>query len=498
MALSYRILIRIFVYLFALGGFTYVFADPDLWGHIKFGEEVWLDKAIPSIDKYSYTAEGATWSNHEWFSEITFYLIYFNFGSTGLLIFKMVLGLFIIHLLSSYYFSHEKNIPAYVLYFSLLTPIFALRDFVRPQMFTFLFTAFLVVILYRFYDGNRRVLFWTPLLFVFWINSHGGAVAGICIFGMVTAVELVRGFFNGEKQGRQLLPFFILSCLALLVNPYGYNLLLFFLETIPKPRAIVEWTPIPIFDTSFLSFKIFVLLFLLSLIYRGPRKRPWEIIMVSCGIFYAFRHHRHVAIAGILMTPYLLLQLAHFFNHFADLSSRLTQKGHALLKLALFIGIVLLSYNHFDKLRANNFQVRVFPAKVPMYAVRFMQENNINGKIMVPFGWGEYVIWKLPESRVSMDGRFRTVYSDSISHANNVFHSGAKGWEQTLEDYPPDIILTMRNNRELEQSQAWQKIYEDPIARIFIRKSDPPNAWLKIFQDKQLIRNNTMMSEEFP
>ena len=64
-----------------------------------------------------------------------------SFGSTGLLIFKMALGLGIIHLLSSYYFSHEKNIPAYVLYFSLLTPIFALRDFVRPQLFTFLFTT---------------------------------------------------------------------------------------------------------------------------------------------------------------------------------------------------------------------------------------------------------------------------------------------------------------------------------------------------------------------
>jgi len=494
----YRILIRIFVTLFALNGFTYVFADPDLWGHIKFGEEIWLDKAIPATDSYSYTAEGATWINHEWLSEIILFFVYASFGSTGLLVFKMMLGLGIIHLLSSYYFSHEKNIPAYVLYFSLLTPIFALRDFVRPQLFTFLFTTILVVILYRFFHGNRRVLFWTPLLFVLWINSHGGAVAGICIFGLVTAVELVRGFFSGEKTGKQLLPFFMLSCFALLVNPSGYKLLLFFVETIPKPRAIVEWLPIPIFDTSYLSFKILVFLFVLSLFFQGPKKRPWEIIMITGGIFYAFRHHRHVVIAAILMTPYLLTQLANFMDMFSNVASNLTHKSHALIKGIVLMAMVLVVYNHFDKLSANNFQVRVFPVKVPMYAVRFLQENNINGKIMVPFGWGEYLIWKLPESRVSMDGRFRTVYPDKISHANNVFHSGATGWKQTLAEYPPDIILTVRNNLQLEQAQSWQKIYEDPIARIFIRKSIPPSPWLKNFQEQKLIRNNTVMSEEFP
>ena len=85
-----------------------------------------------------------------------------------------------------------------------------------------------------------------------------------------------------------------------------------------------------------------------------------------------------------------MTQLANFMELFSNVASNLTHKGHALIKGILLMAMALVIYNHFDKLSANNFQVRVFPVKVPMYAVRFLQENNINGKILLPFAWGEY------------------------------------------------------------------------------------------------------------
>ena len=84
-------------------------------------------------------------------------------------------------------------------------------------------------------------------------------------------------------------------------------------------------------------------------------------------------------------------------------------------------------------------------------------------------------------------------------HANNVFHSGATGWKQTLAELSAGYNSNGAKQSAIGASTIeWQKIYEDPIARIFIRKSDPPSPWLKNFQDQELIRNNTMMSEEFP
>ena len=34
-----------------------------------------------------------------------------------------------------------------------------------------------------------------------WVNSHGGVVAGLGIFGMITAVEVIRCYKTGESRG---------------------------------------------------------------------------------------------------------------------------------------------------------------------------------------------------------------------------------------------------------------------------------------------------------
>ncbi len=78
---------------------TFVTADPDLWGHIKFGKDIWNAEAIPGVDIYSYTAYGRQWINHEWLSEVMMYLIFNILGSPGLLAGKTLVCFYIILLL---------------------------------------------------------------------------------------------------------------------------------------------------------------------------------------------------------------------------------------------------------------------------------------------------------------------------------------------------------------------------------------------------------------
>ena len=115
----YTLLFKILIFAYAFNQFSLITADPDLWGHLKFGEAAWVQKALPSTDPYSYTAQGLPWINHEWLAEIIYYLIYTALGSTGLLIFKLTLGLFILQLLASLYFSKENNPFIFLLTFIL-------------------------------------------------------------------------------------------------------------------------------------------------------------------------------------------------------------------------------------------------------------------------------------------------------------------------------------------------------------------------------------------
>ena len=64
------------LYALAFSQFALITADNDLWGHIKFGEELWNQQLYPTTNIYSYTAPDHTWINHEWLAELIVYLIY--------------------------------------------------------------------------------------------------------------------------------------------------------------------------------------------------------------------------------------------------------------------------------------------------------------------------------------------------------------------------------------------------------------------------------------
>ena len=76
--------------------FSYVTADPDLWGHVKFGKDLWETKTIVQTDLYSFTAHGQHWINHEWLAELIFYFIYDYLGDAGLLFSKLGIGLAVV------------------------------------------------------------------------------------------------------------------------------------------------------------------------------------------------------------------------------------------------------------------------------------------------------------------------------------------------------------------------------------------------------------------
>ncbi len=495
----YTLLICALVYIFSINAFSDIFADVDLWGHLKFGEEIISTKSIPQVNTFSYTAPDHPWINHELLAEIIFAFVYSLAGTTGLLILKLALGLGIIHILSGLYFSKSGNRLSYALHFLLLAPVFVTGFATRPQIFTYFFLALLVWILQKYFDGNHKVIFWTPLLMALWVNTHGGVVAGICIFGAVVFIEVLRRLLTGDGPIKALIAVFLVSCLALFANPYGYKIWLFFLETIPRDRPISEWAAVPPWGPRFYFFKVLVILFVISL-FSPAKKRIWEVTMIVLAIFYGFRHGRHTVLTGILMTPYLPLQLAALLETetFKRWRPKISSLGHTAVLFVLTVGVLSQAYFHYHKYKEVGFKIQINPEVYPLYAMNFLEANKIDGNILVFFDWGEYVINKRPASKVSIDGRLWTAYPDEVFRENLALRNGEKGWEEMLDKYPHDIILMDHINSDLENVAGWVKIYNDPIARIFIRKTDPPSPLLEKFYRREFIYPEAPLSWEFP
>ncbi len=495
-----RYAVCFFVYAFSAMAFSFLEADTDLWGHIQFGKEIWEKGFIPSVDSYSYTANGFPWINHEWLTEVLFYLIYLYFDSTGLLIFKLIVGFSVVWLLSNFYFSKEKNLFIYVLFFTLLTAVFTIRFATRPQILSLLFSAILIVSIYKYFDGNKKWLKTFPIIFVLWTNLHGGVLAGLGFFGCIVFVESIRSIFQKKSIDSTLCLIFTFSFCALFVNPYGYKLLLFFLETVSKPRDISEWKGLSLLDTKFIYFKAIAFFALVSFSSKR-RKEPWEIVVVLVSIYFAFSHVRHIAIASIFSSLFILFNLSEISRRFRFFQlgkkffeNRKTATVAVVLVVSLLqVGVVFQKY--FNK----DFKIVVNPLTFPVYAAQFMEKNQIDGNLLTPFDWGEYFIWKRPKSKVSIDGRFWTVYPNKTFVHFLVFEEGMPGWENILPLYPKtNVIVSSRKNGELQKLEGWALIFKGLIADIYIRKADPPTPLFKKYLNNELLIPKESPSLFFP
>src|SRR5216117_1154816 len=74
-------------------------ADPDLWGHVRYGQDVLATGRLPATATHTFTAVGHPWINHENVAEILFAAIANHAGGPGLMVLKDVLGLVVVALL---------------------------------------------------------------------------------------------------------------------------------------------------------------------------------------------------------------------------------------------------------------------------------------------------------------------------------------------------------------------------------------------------------------
>ena len=222
-------------------------ADPDLWGHVRFGQDIIAAGQLPTNDSYSFTSD-RPWINHEWLAEVLMAAAYAAGGARGLVALKALLAIGAIVLVTVLL---RQRVPegwhrAVLVAFTLLVGVAPLTRTMRPQVFSLVLFAALLVVISTAERSPRR--WWLPPMFLVWANLHGAWLVGAGILVVWTAIRFI------DKQSRpwrwHLVFVGLLSAAATLVNPYGLELWRFMFSTVGLERGdIVEWhaiTQLPI------------------------------------------------------------------------------------------------------------------------------------------------------------------------------------------------------------------------------------------------------------
>jgi hypothetical protein len=191
---------------------------------------------------------------------------------------------------------------------------------------------------------------------------------------------------------------------------------------------------------------------------------------------------------GIMVAPYLVFQISTLISEIQPRFPRLTFTRVSKNLIAIFLTSVVAYQTYVGTSRyvMANCNIIVDPGTYPVAATRFLQRNNVRGNLLLPFDWGEYAIWKLyPRCKVSIDGRFRTVYPESVIQDHFIAENDSARWRALIEKYPSDVLLTRQIpffQALIQQGGPWINVYSDPVSIVFLRNNQKNEDALQRFK----------------
>jgi hypothetical protein len=485
------------VLLLAVFQFSENTVDLDLWGHLVYGQHMLHSGAIPKTDIYSWTAQGQPWINHEWIAEIILAIFYTAWGGPGILLLKMVVGLaaFAVCLrLGAQSLSWPARFVAWA--FAALAVVEISYGFAaRPQIFTALFLSLELQWLQQIHSGQRLWLLALPGLFLAWINTHGGVLAGFGLLGLAAGTTTLQSLWNPTwgRSGRTVAAetavgqtwrtvlvlwlAVIVSGLAMLCNPWGAGLIRWLIGSVLWPRPqIAEWNPPPL-NGEHAAFFIVLALAVFSWAFTRRKRTWWELAVCAAFAYLGLRAVRNTPlfclVALALVPPHLASAVARFrqhFEHLEDLGRRADFQKFATGLLALIsVGIGVAT---FTLHKEHPLTMEVPRSEYPTGAVDFLREHQLHGRMLTFFDWGEMVIFELPGCPPSMDGRLDTCYSRALIDAHWKFYNGEPFDGNVLDVDQADLALLpadLAGTAALAQRPGWTVIYHDDLAAILVR-----------------------------
>jgi len=450
--------------------FTTNEADNDLWGHVRFGRDIIARGAVPRVDTYSYTAAGHAWFDHEWLAQVTMASAYTHAGAAGLLMWKLGLATATCALLFAM-MRRRTAMPELRGGLGLLTIAVLARGFaIRPQVVTYFAVALTLWLIDRYQCGRRRALWALPVLFLVWVNAHGGFVLGLAILGLFAGSECVRL----RRPAAPPVLAFAASVATTVLNPYGIELLAYIWGELSRPHPITEWQPVAAGDVSQLVFFAMLGLFVVTLPFlRDWRTQGWQVVLALITGGLALHAQRHTAVFALCAVTPLTAQLDAAARWLRERSRfTLSTASHHTITTGV-VGLALLQLV-LTALRwqRDGLAVVFDPAEYPVAAVQALRRSGATVNLAVPLDWGEYVLWHLaPRVRVSLDGRFATVFPDTVVEDNAEFFTGERGARGLLDHYATEAALvSVRSVPATLRDAAWERIYADDVAEIYARR----------------------------
>lgn len=451
--------------------FPKTIADPDLGWHLRNAEYMVHQHKFLRQDLFSSTTFGDPWMDHEWLSELPFYLGWKLSGMRGVFLATIVLIETV--LLGIFRLAYEHSGCAKSAFIvSVLAIVLASVSFgPRTLLFGWICLIAELMILLRFRNG-RDLTWLLPPLFMVWVNLHGSWMIGLVLLGLFVVCGLVGGEWGlvharcwSRRERQQLSRIIFLSVLALFINPYGWRLVFYPIDMAFRQKLnighIEEWRTL---DFHSPRGKIVLGIIAAAILLQLVRRRKWrldEICFVLVGIYAGLTYSRFLFLSAILFCPLLSSDLSGWMPYRAERDRPWLNAG---LMACCFVAIVL-QFPTEKQLQ------KVGCGQYPCEALNYLRNFHPEGKVFNDFRWGGYLIWNTPQIPVFIDSRV-DVFEHHGVFADYIHAVQLKDSLQILDQYKVRYVLFERNTPLtyfLAHVPGWKIDYQDSNTVLFER-----------------------------
>ncbi len=455
--------------------------DSDVWWHLRVGQWICENHAVPAHDPFSRYGQDKAWVAYSWLFETTLYGLCSWLGLAGVVVYRVVLSFAVTAALHRLVARREPRFLAAILLTGIgLLAVAVLFD-ERPWLFTILFTTLTLDVVLDLRDGRPNGPYWLlPFVYVLWANLHIQFVYGLGVLALACAApavdRLLRRGIPGEGAAtlgsagwRRLLVLTVLCLFATLLNPYHVRVYLVVWEYATQPgpfqlinelkslefRGPYDWATLALTGAAALAL--------------GRRRKigSFELLLLAASAGFSFRARRDlwfvvvVALGLLAGGPKVAVTDAQRF------------RWTPLLRVAwaaALAGLTVFAVWHEDlsevRLR------RTVAEKFPTAAADYVSEHGCAGPVFNHLNWGGYLIERWPNLLVSIDGR-TNLHGEERLQRNDDTWNGRPGWRDDPElasanlvigapSYPLVVLLRADDRFELA--------YEDRVAVVFIRR----------------------------
>jgi hypothetical protein len=381
----------------------------DLGRHVKSGEIIVNTGTIPRTNLFSYTHPDFPFVNHHWAAGVCYYVLHECAGFAGLRMLNVALELSTVGLLFGLAW-HGTRFELAVFAAILAEPLIGCRGEVRPEYFSYFFTALFLVLLWQYRQKklSGRWLWVLPVVELVWVNLHIFFPFGVLLVFLFLTDELFRA--DGERPRVRWLLAVGLACgVATLVNPWGIEGATYPLNILRNYGGVITenqptwkyWTKVA--EGPHFAFVFAVTIGAICWNLLLPERRDRQIALVLLFAFFSFLAWRYLR--GITVFGFMVLVLIPFFLHRSVVCQILdrTRKDFVVLALVAFGTLYFVAYP-YPWIYREAPGLGLEPGN--LHALNFYRKNELRGPIFNTYNIGNYLIYGLyPEEGVFVDGR---------------------------------------------------------------------------------------------